>query len=103
MANNLVSPPVVPAQPHSEFYNIQDLVLFKAYSRDSYRSAFGLEAAAYDPTRLLKSWFDSTVDVSDPGNVAVYRERCPTLDDATGRHRPAAGGAGVVSGELSQR
>lgn len=73
MANNLVSPPVVPAQPNSEFYNIQDLVLFKAYSRDSYRAAFGVEAAAYDPTRVLKSWFDSTVDVSGPGNVAVYR------------------------------
>jgi len=73
MANNLVSPPVIPAQPNAEFYNIQDLVLFKAYSRDSYRAAFGVEAAAYDPSRVLKSWFDSTVDVSDTNNVAVYR------------------------------
>jgi hypothetical protein len=73
MANNLVSPPVVPAQLNTEFYNILDLALFKAYSRDSYRAAFGVEAAAYDPTRVRKSWFDSTVDVSDPSNVAVYR------------------------------
>lgn len=70
---NPVSQPVVSAQPNTEFYNIQDLVLFKAYSRDSYRTAFGMEAPAYDPERHLKSWFDSTVDVSDPGNVAVYR------------------------------
>jgi hypothetical protein len=68
-----ISPPVVPAQPSTEFYTIQDLALFKAYSRDSYRAAFGVEAAAYDPARVLKSWFDSTVDVSDPANVAVYR------------------------------
>ena len=72
MANNPVSQPVVPAQPNQELYSVQDLALFKTYSRDSYRAAFGLEAPAYDPARLLKSWFDSTVDVSDPGNVAVY-------------------------------
>jgi hypothetical protein len=72
MANNPVSQPVIPAQPNQELYSVQDLALFKTYSRDSYRTVFGLEAAAYDPARLLKSWFDSTVDVSDPGNVAVY-------------------------------
>ena len=73
MANIPVSQPEVPAQPGTEFYNIQDLVLFKAYSRDSYRAAFGMEAPAYDPARVLKTWFDSTVDVSNPSNVAVYR------------------------------
>jgi hypothetical protein len=73
MANNPVSQPVVPAQPNTEFYNIQNLVLFKAYSRDSYRAAFGVQAPAYDPARVVKTWFDSTVDVSNPDNVAVYR------------------------------
>ena len=64
--SNLVSQPVVPAQPSTQFYTIQDLALFKSYSRDSYRAAFAAEAPAYDPTRLRKSWFDSTVDVSSP-------------------------------------
>ena len=73
MANIPVSQPVVPAQPGTEFYNIQDLVLFKTYSRDTYRAAFGMEAPAYDPARVIKTWFDSTVDVSHPGNLAVYR------------------------------
>ncbi len=73
MANSPVSQPVVTAQPNTEFYSIQDLQLFKAYSRDSYRAAFGVQAPAYDPARVPKSWFDSTVDVSDPSNVAVYR------------------------------
>ena len=75
MANVIlpVSQPAAPAQPSTEFYSAQDLALFQAFTRDSYRTAFGVEAPAYDPARLLKSWFDSTVDVSDPGNVAVYR------------------------------
>ena len=75
MANSIspVSQPVVPAQPNAEFYSIQDLALFKTYSRESYRAAFGVDAAAYDPARLRKSWFDSSVDLSDPGNVAVYQ------------------------------
>jgi hypothetical protein len=70
--SNLVSQPVVPAQPSTQFYTIQDLALFKSYSRDSYRAAFATEAPAYDPARLRKSWFDSTADVSSPNNVAVY-------------------------------
>ena len=72
-ANRPASQPVVPAQPSTEFYSIQDLALFKTYSRESYRAAFGVDAAAYDPARLRKSWFDSSVDLSDPGNVAVYQ------------------------------
>jgi hypothetical protein len=70
---NAVSQPVIPAQPGTEFYAIQDLALFKSYSRESYRAAFGEEAPAYDPSRRRKSWFDSTVDLSGPDNVAVYR------------------------------
>ena len=68
-----VSLPVVPAQPSTQFYGIQDLALFKSYSRESYRAAFAVDAPAYDPARLRKNWFDSSVDVSGPQNVAVYR------------------------------
>ncbi len=68
-----VSQPAVPAQPGTAFYTVQDLALFKSYSRDSYRAAFGVEAPAYDPMRRRKTWFDSTADVSGPDNVAVYR------------------------------
>jgi len=70
---NPVSQPVVPAQPSAEFYTIQDLALFKSYSRESYRAAFGGDAPAYDPSRRGKSWFDSTVNVANPDDVAVYR------------------------------
>ncbi len=70
---NPISRPAAPPQPEQEYYGFQELALFKAYTRESYRAAFGVEAPAYDSSRLIKSWFDSTADISDPGNVSVYR------------------------------
>jgi hypothetical protein len=67
-----VSQPVVPAQPDLLAYGVQDLALFVSFTRDTYLSAFGVQAAAWDPARLQKTWFDSTADTSDPANVAVY-------------------------------
>ena len=71
--SNPISQPVVPAQPNLAAYGVQDLALFKTCTRESYHAAFGIQAPAWDPTRLKKTWFDSTVDVSAPGNVAVYK------------------------------
>lgn len=71
--SNPVSQPVIPPQPNLAFYGIQDLGLFKNYTRESYRAAFGIEAPAWDPAKVKKSWFDSTVDQSDAANVAVYK------------------------------
>jgi hypothetical protein len=67
------SRPIAPIQPNAEFYSIHELALFKTYTRESYRAAFGVEAPAYDPARPVKSWFDSTADMTHPDNVAVYR------------------------------
>jgi hypothetical protein len=67
-----VSQPVIPAQPDLLAYGVQDLALFVSFSRDTYLSAFDVQAPAWDPTRLQKTWFDSTADTSDPANVAVY-------------------------------
>ena len=67
-----VSSPVVPAQPNLLAYGVQDLALFVSFTRDTYLSAFGVQAPAWDPTRLRKNWFDTTADTSDPANVAVY-------------------------------
>ena len=68
-----VSLPSAPPQPNAAVFPVQDLWLFRTYTRDSYRAAFGVEAPAWDPSRLTKSWFDSTVDTSDASNVAVYK------------------------------
>ena len=65
--------PVIPPQPAQEIYGVQDLALFKTYTRETYRAAFGQEPAPYDPARPPKSWFDSTADTSHPENVSVYR------------------------------
>lgn len=71
--SNPVSVPVTPPQPNAEIYSIGALGLFQTYSRASYLAAFGIQAPAYDPSRLIKNWFDSTADTSSPSNVSVYR------------------------------
>jgi hypothetical protein len=77
MSTPIISPPVslpvVPAQPDLLAYGVQELALFETYTRDSYLAAFGIQVPAWDPTRVKKSWFDSSVDASDPSNVAVYK------------------------------
>lgn len=67
-----VSQPVIPAQPDTLAYSTEDLALFVSYTRASYLSAFGVQAPAFDPTRLIKTWFDTTVNTSNAGNVATY-------------------------------
>lgn len=69
----LISQPVIPPQPDSLAYGIQDLGLFSSYTRDSYLAAFGIQAPAWNPAWPAKSWFDSTVDTSNPANVALYK------------------------------
>jgi hypothetical protein len=68
-----VSLPVVPAEPNLLAYGVSDLALFATYTRESYLAAFGVQAPAWDPSRVRKTWFDSTVDTSDPQNVALYK------------------------------
>src|SRR5690349_20763739 len=76
-----VSRPVIPAQPNLLAYGTSQLSLFESYTRESYLAAFGVQAPAWDPSRVRKAWFDSTVDASDPANVAVYKIFAP---DASG-------------------
>ena len=71
--SNPASQPVIPAQPNVIAYGVQDLALFKTYTRDRYHAAFGVEAPPWNPARLRKTWFDSTVDTSSPDNVAIYK------------------------------
>lgn len=71
--SNPISQPVVPPQPNEESYGAQALALFKTFTRATYLNTFGVQAPAYDPSRVIKAWFDSTVDTSDPANVAVYK------------------------------
>jgi len=76
------SEPAVPAQPKQDAYGFADLALFKTYTRESLRTAFGAEAPPFDPARQIKAWFDSTADISDPANVVVYKVAAP---DAQGQ------------------
>lgn len=73
--NKPVSEPVIPPQPDKEVYGPNDLALFKEYTRESYRAAFALDALPWDPSRLTKFWFDSTVfdSSSRPGGAIAYK------------------------------
>ena len=68
-----VSRPTIPDQPASVAYSPSELALFRTYTRETYRSTFGADAPPFDPSRPVKAWFDSTVDLSDPSNVAIYK------------------------------
>ena len=54
--------PVAPSQPAQANYAVEALALFKTFTRDSYLTALGVQAAAWDPSRSSKFWFDSSVD-----------------------------------------
>jgi hypothetical protein len=77
---NPTSVPVIPAQPDQASYGPDALALFKTFTRDRYLAAFGVQAPAWDVSRPPKFWFDSTVDVSAPSNVAVYK----VIDSSSG-------------------
>jgi hypothetical protein len=57
--SNPVSQPVIPPQPNQLYYGVSALALFQTFTRDTYLSAFGIQAPPYDPTRVIKTWFDS--------------------------------------------
>jgi hypothetical protein len=63
----------MPAQPDLDSYGFNELALFKSYTRESFLKEFGVQAPAYDPNRVTKTWFDSTADTSDPDNVSTYK------------------------------
>ena len=67
-----VSVPAVPPQPNQAVYGFQELALFKSYTRESYRAAFGVEPPPWDPSRLKKTWFDSTADMKRGTATAEY-------------------------------
>jgi len=70
---NPTSVPAIPAQPDRTSYGPEALALFETFTRDTYLAAFGVQAPVWDVSRPPKFWFDSTVDVSAPSNVAVYK------------------------------
>jgi hypothetical protein len=71
--SNPVSQPSPLPQPDLPYYGTEALLLFRSFTRDAYQTAFGVSAPPYDPSRVIKTWFDSTADISNSNNVAVYK------------------------------
>ncbi|MGD0013011.1 MAG: hypothetical protein ABSD56_01095 [Bryobacteraceae bacterium] len=70
-------------QPNKPSYGLNELELFTRYTRDSYRTATGSPAPPCDPTKKLKCWLDSTVDLDDPGDLVAYNTAKRTSDGKT--------------------
>ena len=69
-----VSVPTDPPQPQGQTtYPISDLYRVLQYSSPAaYVAAFNVQPAPFDSTRRPKTWFDSTVDLSDPLAIVPY-------------------------------
>ena len=67
---SLASVPTAQPQPDQLTFPIDALALFHTYTRESYRAAFGVEPPPWNPSRVSKAWFDSTVSDSAGGQVA---------------------------------
>lgn len=72
-ASAQVSVPSNPPQPDAAAYSVFDLYQFKTYDRETYRRAFSKSAKSFDPSRRVKTWFDSTKTCDDPDEVSTYK------------------------------
>lgn len=63
--------PTDPAQPNTLSYSLEALELFERFTRASYLARFGTQAAPYDPTRRVKTWFDTSQTVGGPYLIAT--------------------------------
>jgi hypothetical protein len=66
------SVPTDPAQPNAPIYSVVQLETVKEYNPVSYKAAWGVDPP-WDATQNIKTWFDSTLDMSDPEAAVVYR------------------------------
>lgn len=65
--------PQYPPQPDQAIYGFSVLQTVPTFTRQSYLNAFGVQPPDFDATKPPKFWFDSTVDLSNSANVAVYQ------------------------------
>jgi hypothetical protein len=66
------SVPLPKPQPQQPRYGIHELYLFREFTRENYEQTFGLQPPAFDPTRPVKAWFDSSAAERLPGEVVTY-------------------------------
>lgn len=68
-----VSAPTPKPQPAIESYGWAEMTLFRtAQTADDFAKVFGAPAPAYDSSRRLKLWYDTTVDQTDPEELVCY-------------------------------
>jgi hypothetical protein len=59
-------------QPDRPRYGIGELYLFREFTRQGYEQTFGVQPPPFDPSKPIKTWFDSSVAGRLPGEVVTY-------------------------------
>lgn len=65
--------PTALTPPDGVAYSFDELGLLDGFDRATYFDTFGEQAPEYDPARVLKSWMDRSVDLSDPTKSVTYK------------------------------
>ena len=60
-------------QPDTEFYSLSALELFPTYTRETYLAKFGIQAPPFDPSKLVKKWFDVPASTSGLTSYTVFQ------------------------------
>lgn len=97
--------PVVPVPPFEAAYPVEKLNLFPRLTRATYLDLYGVEPPAWDTTRKIKRWFDTSVlegfsgdidnevvayDVFEPSSATGTRRLVLTLREASTPNLPGA-------------
>jgi len=64
--------PVTQPPPDNNSYPIETLRLFKTFTRESYLAEFSEQAPTWNPNRLPKNWFDSSVSTKPASETVHY-------------------------------
>lgn len=101
----IASKPVVPTTPAEATYPVEKLNLFPRLTRATYRELYSVEPPAWDKTRKIKRWFDTSVlegftgdidnevvayDVFEPSSTTGTRRLVLTVREASTPNLPGA-------------
>ena len=68
-----VSEPKTPVPPNRDYYGVDELALFRQWTRASFLQETGEQAPQWNPAMRIKRWYDSTAAARDPEEPYFYR------------------------------
>lgn len=90
--------PVIQPQPNAAFYPLASLQMFAGYTRPSFLSVFGVDAATGNSAMRPKDWFDSSLGNQAPTTLVSYLY----VDNTTTPGKPVVATMTMTVAEASQ-